>query len=98
MERLLICKDNEQNSLLESRKLEETDNIKYTIVENPPEIEEVDGKIGYYALDDNGNIIVKYKDIPKSKEDELGEQVNKLKEELTSAVTELSTAMAMLAK
>ena len=80
MSRLLICKDSEQNTLLETRLLNETDNIKYYIIEDAPIIEEREGEIGKYALDENGNVYVKYTEIPPTKEEELQEQINELQE------------------
>ena len=80
MSRLLICKDSEQNTLLETRLLNETDNIKYYIIEDAPIIEEREGEIGKYALDENGNVYVKYTEIPPTKEEELQEQINELQD------------------
>ena len=60
MARILILKDKEQNTLLETRMLGETDNISYTIVENPPKIEQRDGYQGSYALDEKGELKVVY--------------------------------------
>ena len=80
MSRLLICKDSEQNTLLETRVLNETDNIKYYIIEDAPTIEEREGEIGKYALDENGEVYVKYTKIPLSKVDELQEQINDLQD------------------
>lgn len=90
MSRLLICKDSEQNTLLETRLLNETDNIKYYIIEDAPIIEEREGKIGKYALDENGEVYVEYTEMPPSKEEELQEQINDLQDivmALTNAVT-----------
>lgn len=87
--RLLILKDSEQNTLLETRVLNETDNIKFYIIEDAPTIEEREGKIGQYALDENGEVYVKYTEIPPSKEEELQEQINDLQDvvmALTNAV------------
>ena len=78
--RLLICKDAEQNTLLETRVLNETDNIKYYIIENAPTIEEREGEIGKYALDESGQVIVIYEVKPKSKDEELQEQINDLQD------------------
>ena len=78
--RLLICKDSEQNTLLETRLLNETDNIKYYIIEDAPIIEEREGEIGKYALDENGEVYVKYTEIPPTKEEELQEQINDLQD------------------
>ena len=80
MSRLLILKDSEQNTLLETRVLNETDNIKYSIIEDAPTIEEREGEIGKYALDENGEVYVKYTKIPLSKVDELQEQINDLQD------------------
>ena len=80
MSRLLICKDSEQNTLLETRLLNETDNIKYYIIEDVPIIEEREGEIGKYALDENGEVYVEYIEIPLSKEEELQEQINDLQD------------------
>ena len=89
MSRLLICKDSEQNTLLETRLLNETDNIKYYIIDDAPIIEEREGEIGKYALDENGNVYVKYTEIPPTKEEELQEQIN----ELQDVVMTLANAM-----
>ena len=80
MSRLLICKDSEQNTLLETRLLTETDNIRYYIIEDAPIIEERQGEIGKYALDENGEVYVEYTKIPPSKEEELQEQINELQD------------------
>ena len=80
MSRLLICKDSEQNTLLETRLLNETDNIKYYIIEDVPIIEERENEIGKYALDENGEVYVEYVEIPPSKEEELQEQINDLQD------------------
>ena len=89
MSRLLICKDSEQNTLLETRLLNETDNIKYYIIEDAPIIEEREGEIGKYALDKNGEVYVEYTKIPPSTEEELQEQIN----ELQDVVMTLANAM-----
>ena len=86
--RLLILKDSEQNTLLETMSLQETDNIKYYIVEDAPTIEEREGEIGEYALDENGEVYIKYTKIPPTKEEELQEQINDLQDiEMTLANT-----------
>ena len=78
--RMLICKDSEQNTLLEARPLEENDNRKYYIIENAPEIEHREGYYGKYALDENGEVYVEYIEIAPSKEEELQEQINDLQD------------------
>lgn len=78
--KLLICKDQEQNQLLEVRQLPETENIQYHIIEDAPKIEEIEGKIGKYALDDEGNIIVVYEEIPKTETEILKQRVSELEE------------------
>ena len=80
MSRLLICKDSEQNTLLETRLLNETDNIRYYIIEDAPIIEEREGEIGKYALDENGEVYIEYVEIPPSKDEELQEQINELQD------------------
>lgn len=80
MSRLLICKDSEQNTLLETRLLNETDNIKYYIIEDVPTIEEREGEIGKHALDENGEVYVEYTKIPPTKDEELQEQINDLQD------------------
>ena len=93
--RLLILTDKEQNTLLETKILNETDNITYTIVDNPPVIEEIDGKIGKYVLGDNGKLTVKYTDIPKTdieilqeENDALTQRMSELQETLASFILE----------
>lgn len=80
MSRLLICKDAEQGTLLESRLLQETNNIKYNIIESPPIIKEREGYIGEYALDDSGEVVVVYEEIPKSETEILKQRVSELEE------------------
>ncbi|QEH67252.1 hypothetical protein QTL86_19385 [Cellulosilyticum sp. ST5] len=92
MERLLICKDVEQNTILIQQQLDETENITYSIIDNPPVIELVEGKIGKYSLDTEGNIIVVYEDVPKSEVELLKEDNEALKQ----AVTELSMIVSTL--
>ena len=78
--RLLICKDLEQNTLLEARPLEENDNRKYYIIDNAPEMEFREGYYAKYALDENGEVYVEYVEIAPSKTDELQEQINELQD------------------
>ena len=89
MSRLLICKDSEQNTLLETRLLNETDNIKYYIIDNAPEMEYREGYYAKYALNENGEVYVEYTKIPPSTEEELQEQIN----ELQDVVMTLANAM-----
>lgn len=85
MKRLLICKDIEQKTVLEVRELNETENIVFEIVDNPPEPEHKDGFNYIYALNEKGELELQYKEIPKSELEELKEQVSKL----TDIITEL---------
>ena len=78
--RMLICKDLEENILLEARQLEETENRKYYIIDNAPEMEYREGYYAKYALDENGEVYVEYIEIPPSKEEELQEQINELQD------------------
>ena len=75
--KLLICKDILNNNLISTQILNETDNIKYEIIEDIPEIEEKDGYIGIYKLNDDGNIIIDY--IKKQKS-----EIELLREELSA--------------
>lgn len=84
MKRLLICKDAEQNTLLETRVLNETDNIRYSIIENAPIIEERENEIGHYELNEQGEVIVVYEEKPKSQLDLIQEQLNQLIASTTS--------------
>ena len=78
--RMLICKDSEQNTLLEARPLEENDNREYYIIDNAPEMEYREGYYAKYALNENGEVYVEYIEIPLSKEEELQEQINDLQD------------------
>lgn len=80
MSRLLICKDAEQNTLLETRILQETDNIKYNIIESPPIIEEREGYIGEYGLDNSGDLVAIYEEIHKSETEVLQQRISELEE------------------
>ena len=78
--RMLICKDSEQNTLLEARPLEENDNSKYYIIDNAPEMEYREGYYAKYSLNENGEVYVEYIKIPPSKDEELQEQINELQD------------------
>ena len=78
--RLLILKDSEQNTLLETMSLQETDNIKYYIIEDAPEMEYREGYYAKYALNENGEVYVEYIEIPPSEVEELQEQINDLQD------------------
>ena len=78
--RLLICKDLDKNILLEARPLEENNKCEYCIIDNAPEMEFREGYYSEYALDENGEVYVKYTEIPPSKEEELQEQINDLQD------------------
>ncbi len=96
--RLLICKDKEQNTLLEAKLLTETENITYSIVDNPPEIKEINGYSGRYTIDEAGNIVVSYEEILKTEFELLKEELEeeKLKnKQLNEAVTELRMIVSM---
>ncbi len=95
MKRLLILKDQEQNTLLEARLLEETANISYTIIDEPPEIEAKEGYTGRYALDEAGNLTVTYEAIPKSETELLKERIERLEQENIS-ITQLVTTNTLL--
>lgn len=84
--KLLICKDILNNNLISTKTLDETDNIKYELIENAPEIEQKEGYIGVYKLDDKGNIIIDYIEIQKT-------EIELLREEL-SATQDLLIALA----
>ena len=78
--RLLICKDLERNILAEARPLEENESRKYYIIDNVPEMEFREGYHSEYALDENGEVYVKYTEIAPSKDEELQEQINDLQD------------------
>ena len=74
--KLLICRDKLTNHLISTQILSETDNIKYEIIENAPEIELKEGYIGVYKLDDKGNIIVEYIEKQKTEIELLREELS----------------------
>lgn len=81
--RMLICKDLEQGTLLESRVLKETANITYEIIENAPIIEELEGFTGAYVLVD-GELQVAYTMKPKTEIEQLKEEIETLKLEISN--------------
>lgn len=72
--KILICKDTLINKLLETRALNESDNIKYEIIDNAPVIEEREHEMGHYELDEKGELIVVYEAIPPTIEEKMAEQ------------------------
>lgn len=78
MPRLLICKDIDQKTILESRELPETENIFFEIIENPPQPEYKEGYSHTYILNEKGELDIEYKKLPKSELEELKDQVAKL--------------------
>lgn len=97
--RLLICVDNEQKTILVQQDLNETESISYSIIDNPPHIEYVDGKVGKYAIDEEGNLVVIYSDIPKTDIELLKDENCTLREEnesIKSAISELTQIISTL--
>lgn len=82
--KLLICRDVLNNTLLESRVLNESDSIKYEIIENAPVIDEKENEFGRYRLNEKGEVIVVYEEKPKSKLDLIQEQLNQLIQSTTT--------------
>lgn len=80
--RVLILKDAEQNTLLEARPLQETENIRYEIIEEMLEIEDREGYIGNYALDDDGNLIIEYTEIEPTETEQLEARLAQMQEEV----------------
>lgn len=76
--KLLICKDTLNNTILESRVLNESDSIKYEIVEDAPVIEEHENEVGHYEIGEDGQVIVVYTEKPKSQLDLIQEQLKQL--------------------
>ena len=84
MKKLLMCVENlanEKPKLLESRLLIESDTIKWAVIDNPPEIEEKDGEIGKYDVDEQGKIIVCYEQRKKTEAEKLKEEIQEIKKE-----------------
>lgn len=78
MNRVFICRDKEQNTLIEVRTLKETENIKYEVIE-APEIEEKEGYTGTYILNAAGELEIKYtKTDLTTKEKKIEESKNSL--------------------
>ena len=84
--KLLICKDNINNKLIETRILYETDNIKYSIIEDAPEIEQREGYIGKYTLDEEGNIAIEYTEQPLSETEQLEQRMSEMQELISELV------------
>lgn len=84
--KLLICKDNKNNNLLESRILQETDNIKYEIVENAPEIEKREGFSGHYVLNKNGEIEIEYIEVQPTKQELLEKRLSEMQEIISGII------------
>ena len=64
--RAIVVKDKLNNKIISIQKLSETDNIRYEIVDDIPEIEAKDGYVGEYILNQDGSIGVVYKEAPKT--------------------------------
>ena len=84
--KLLICKDNKNNKLISSSTLPETDNIKYSIIEDAPEIEQREGFIGQYTLDEEGNIVVEYTEQPLSETEQLEQRMSEMQELISEII------------
>ena len=85
---LFVYKDKEQKTVLNWHEYTVTDNIKCEILSEYPQIEEIEGQYGYYSLDEEGNVIVKYTELPKT-EVELLKLENEALEERLCAMQEL---------
>ena len=84
MKKLLICIEelqNEKPKMIESRLLLESGTVKWAVIDNPPEIEEKDGEIGKYDVDEQGKIIVRYEQREKTEAEKLKEEIKEIKKE-----------------
>ena len=86
MPRLLIRKDVDQKTILESRELQETENIFFEIVENPPQPEHKEGYSYAYILNEKGELDIEYRKLPKSELEELKDQVAKLTDTINQLI------------
>lgn len=82
--KILICRDTLNNKIINTQILNETDNIKYEVVEDAPIIEERENEIGHYELGEDGQVTVAYEEKPKSQLDLIQEQLNQLLQSTTS--------------
>ena len=78
----LICKDKLNNVLISARILDETDNIKYEIVDDMPEIENKEGHTGKYALNSDGTIKVEYTENPLTETQLLEQRLDQIQEQM----------------
>lgn len=79
---LFVYKDKAQKTVLQSIEYNVTDNIVCEVLTDYPVIEQKDGYYGYYTLDDNGNVMVVYNELPKTEIDILREENEALQERL----------------
>lgn len=89
MKKLLFCVEkleNENPKLLESRLLIESGAVKWAVIDNPPEIEEKDGEIGKYDVDEQGKIIVRYEQREKTEMEKLLEKLNDIDKKADAAM------------
>lgn len=83
MEKILfVYKDKEQKKILNYHEYAVTDNIVCEMLTEYPKIKKMENGYEYYALDDEGNLIVKYEEYPKSEVDLLREENANLHERL----------------
>lgn len=74
--KVLICKSG--NQLISAQAYDETENIKYYLISNAPQIEVREGFIGRYELNDIGQLVVVYEPIPPSPKDEIEKKLSDL--------------------
>lgn len=86
-EKLFILKDLNKNEILEQRLLFDDEFSKSEIVENPPKIGVVDGKIGRYSLDETGELVVIYDDVVMSDAEKIADLERQVAE-LTKSMEE----------
>lgn len=79
---LFVYKDKEQKKILNYHEYAVTDNIVCEMLTEYPKIKKRENGYEYYALDDEGNLIIKYEEYPKSEVEILREENLALEERL----------------
>lgn len=94
--RVLIKKINSTNTLLSTEVLIENEDVQYSIVEDAPIIEEKEGMIGHYELEEEGKLVVKYEPKPKSEIEIINEKLDAILGNTAQSVEDGLVNMDML--
>lgn len=88
--KILIRKEKATGKVLNQQLLFDDETTEHVIINELPVIEERPGFIGEYVVQEDGSVIVEYREIPKTEIELLKEQIELLKQSMETNSKDIS--------